>query len=131
MVDKLEIIFNSLPDKEREFICASTEYGLEFNPEIDVQFGNEDFCVAQIRKGKNLSAYWLTIITHPKYRRTGCATFAFDTVKKYIKSQNNPWPVALCSKVHKDNAISQQWHEKMGFEKVREEGDQYIYSIHF
>lgn len=130
MVDKLEIIFNSLPDKEREFICGSTEYGLEFNPETDTQFGNEDFCVAQIRKGKNCSAYWLTIITHPKYRRTGCATIAFDAVKKYIKKQGNPLPDALCSKVYKDNVVSQKWHEKIGFEKVREEDNQYIYSIH-
>lgn len=129
MTDKLEIIFNTLPDKEREFICGSTEYGLEFNPETDTQFGNEDFCVAQIRKGKNYSAYWLTIITNPKYRRTGCATFAFDAIKKYIRRQN-PWPVALCSKVHKDNVISHQWHKKMGFEKVREEGNQFIYSIY-
>lgn len=129
MIDKLEIIFNSLPDRERKFICGSTKYGLEFNPETDTQFGNEDFCVAQIRKGKNYSAYWLTIITNPKYRRTGHATFAFDLLKKYIKRQN-PWPVALCSKVHKDNAVSRKWHEKMGFVKEKEDGEQYIYRIY-
>lgn len=128
--DILKIIFYSLPDKEREFICGSTEYGLEFNPETDKQFGIEDHCVAQIRMGKNRSAYWLTIITHPRARRIGCATFIFNLVKQYIKKQGNPWPVALCSKIHKDNIVSQKWHKAMGFEKIKEEGNQYIYSIH-
>lgn len=128
MIDKLEIIFNSLPDREREFICGSTEYSLEFNPETDTQFGNEDFCVAQVRKGR--LAYWLTIITHPDHRRTGCATIALDAVKKYIKKQGNPWLVALCSKIHKDNVISKRWHEAMGFVKEKEEGEQYIYRIY-
>lgn len=79
-MEKLRKIFEALPEDERNFIFPASWFeDVPFDKKKHFLFGNEKYCVALLTKGKRTkndkkTAYWLTIITHPDYRKKKLGT---------------------------------------------------------
>ena len=132
MSNLIEHIYDALPDSDKAFIFGSEHIPLDDldNNKKYFIFGNGSYSVAMLTKGKKTKdkkvAYWLTIITHPAYRRRKLAThLLLDEVKPFIESNNGQ----LFSRVMKTNVISQGFHENHGAVKIDEDNTHFIYKF--
>lgn len=128
----LQKIFETLPDDERNFIFPDTWFEeVPFDKKKHFLFGNENYCVALLSKGKRTradkkTAYWLTIVTHPNHRNKKLGThLILDEIKPFLEKVNGK----LYSRVMKNNVVSIQWHKNLGAYMVDEDETHYIFAF--
>ena len=126
----LQKIFKTLPENERDFIFPAEWFeDVTFDKKKHFLFGNKDYCVAWLTKGKKdikskKTCYWLTIATHPDHRRKKLGThLVVDEIKPFLESVNGK----LCSRVMKNNEVSIQWHKSLGAYVIDQDKTHYVF----
>ena len=128
----LQEIFESLPEEEKNHLFSSEWFkDVPFEKRKHFLFGNKNYCVALLTKGKRnkkdkKTEYWLTIITHPDHRKKKLGThLVVDEIKPFLEKENGK----LYSRVMKNNEVSIQWHKSIGAVIVDQDKSHYIFAF--
>ena len=123
-------VFNSLSDKEKEYVSPHEERIAGYHPPIAMTktetVNGKNAGYIQLKRSKDNATLFVTIAVSPQFRGKGISQKLISAAKDYFKKSDQKMLLWRCDA---DNIASRKTAEKNGFKLHHKTDEQYAYYI--